>query len=148
MCMSFFFLLSMFFSFISFFFFFNDTATTEIYTLSLHDALPIYAGYRTLQASDGQDAIEMLRTAQPTLVLLDLGMPNLDGWGFLAMYRKTTGVSLPIVVTSADLPPAATMRLRELGVNRFLTKPIDPALLVIRIEQALAEAALPAGATF
>jgi len=106
------------------------------------------AGYRTLQAADGQDAIDVLRTAQPTLVLLDLGMPNLDGWGFLALYRKTTGGSLPIVVTSVDLPPAATIRLRELGVNHFLTKPIDPALLVIRIEQALAEAALPAGATF
>jgi len=105
------------------------------------------AGYRTIQATDGQDAIEVLRTAQPSLVLLDLGMPNLDGWGFLAIYRNTTGVSLPIVVTSADLPPSATMRLRELGVHQFLVKPIDPALLVIRIEQALAEAGLPARAT-
>ncbi|HEY3059914.1 MAG TPA: response regulator [Chloroflexota bacterium] len=102
------------------------------------------AGYRTLLAADGQEAIEVLRTTQPSLVLLDLGMPMLDGWGFLTLYRDITGGSLPIVVTSADLPPSTTQRLRALGVNQVLQKPIDPAVMIIRVEQALAEAMLPA----
>src|SRR3989454_11614126 len=61
------------------FFFFNDTATTEIYTLSLHDALPILvayhlakAGYRVITAVNGRDALRTARQERPDLVVLDL----------------------------------------------------------------------------
>src|SRR5258708_36223108 len=52
-----------------FLFFFNDTATTEIYTLSLHDALPIY----------GWSGVKKFYELKPDLVLLDLAMPDMDG---------------------------------------------------------------------
>src|SRR3712207_8349764 len=72
------------------FFFFNDTATTEIYTLSLHDALPIlivedYAvnrsfvkflledyGYEVLEAANGHEAVETVKQQPPDLILMDL----------------------------------------------------------------------------
>src|SRR3712207_7201157 len=75
-------------------FFFNDTATTEIYTLSLHDALPISddqslvrAGFRALldaqpdirvvgEAADGEEALKLTREAHPDVVLMDIRMPG------------------------------------------------------------------------
>src|SRR5258708_19780510 len=56
-------------------FFFNDTATTEIYTLSLHDALPIFFGV----SSSGADAVEAVAQHRPDVVLMDFRLPDVTG---------------------------------------------------------------------
>src|SRR5438876_3568757 len=65
------------------FFFFNHTPPTEIYTLSLHDALPIYlrsVGYDVVVAGDGEEALQRAEERKPDLVLLDVMMPRIDGF--------------------------------------------------------------------
>src|SRR2546430_8082340 len=61
----------------SLFFFFNDTATTEIYTLSLHDALPIFevAG----EADGGESALQLVQETKPDVVVLDVNLPKMSG---------------------------------------------------------------------
>src|SRR3712207_9262161 len=71
-------------------FFVKYTATTEIYTLSLHDALPI-SHYQVRTVADGRQALEAALADPPDLVVSDVMMPELDGMGLLAaLDRKST----------------------------------------------------------
>src|SRR5205814_9850668 len=76
--------------------FFNDSRTTVIYTLSLHDALPILsealadAGFCVEQASNGLEALERVKqSGEPDVILLDLRMPEMDGRQFLERIRRS-----------------------------------------------------------
>src|SRR3989475_11206173 len=67
-------------------FFFNDTATTEIYTLSLHDALPI--------------SLALALSDAPDLVLLDVMMPRMSGWDVCRELRRR-GIDVPVIMLTA-----------------------------------------------
>ena len=80
-------------------------------------------GWEVMVASNGRDALERLKSQHPNLILLDLMMPEMDGFEFLAEFRKTAKfVSTPvIVVTAADLSPENRRRL-DGGVEHILQK--------------------------
>src|SRR3989337_945033 len=59
-------------------------------------------GYETLTAKNGLEALNVVRTETPHLVLLDLYMPVLDGWGLSRVLRDEEGLNVPIVVMTAD----------------------------------------------
>src|SRR2546426_10031594 len=69
---------------IFFFFFFNDTATTEIYTLSLHDALPICKGYVAVNGSDRVDVVD----PRSQSITKSIQFPQFSGPGYLAADRS------------------------------------------------------------
>lgn len=83
-------------------------------------------GYRTLGAANGREALDVLETDTPSLILLDLSMPVMDGWQFLAeRERHRTARKAAVVLLSGmsfirDAP----------GVAGFLTKPIRPESLL------------------
>jgi CheY-like chemotaxis protein len=95
-------------------------------------------GYRVDEAANGAEALDRLRADPPDLILLDLQMPGLDGFGFLDQYKQSGAPDIPIVVITAtpELPEAA----RDLGVKAVLTKPFDIGLLTAMVER-LARAA-------
>src|SRR6267378_64858 len=102
----------LFFSFVFFFFFFNDTATTEIYTLSLHDALPISTLAWTV--SHGRRAKLWKTIAVPGLGPVT-GLPRnvtvpLDGAMRPAMQRSRVDLPLPLLPSSARISPSRTSR--------------------------------------
>jgi len=77
-------------------------------------------GYTVLTAGNGKEALEALDRGQPCVVLLDLMMPVMDGWTFLAEVRKSRRLQdLPVVVVSAY------SERRAEGVKRVLKKPLD-----------------------
>jgi CheY-like chemotaxis protein len=82
-------------------------------------------GYEVVLAVDGLDAWEMLgRGLRPGLIVLDLTMPRMDGWSFLARLQGTIHASVPVIVTSAvaaKRPPP--------GVDACLEKPFEAAQL-------------------
>jgi CheY-like chemotaxis protein len=80
-------------------------------------------GWEVMVASNGREALERLKSEHPNLILLDLMMPEMDGFEFLAEFRKTTKfASTPvIVVTAADLSPENRRRL-DGGVEHILQK--------------------------
>ncbi|WP_221030511.1 response regulator [Actomonas aquatica] len=76
-----------------------------------------------LEYGDGQAAIEQLPAESPDLILLDLLMPRLNGQDTLAQLRAL-GVKSPIIVVTADVQQSVRDRVRELGAQGFIQKPI------------------------
>ena len=89
-------------------------------------------GYAVEEARDGAEALAAVRRFRPDVIVLDLMMPNVSGWDFLALYRETPGPHAPVVVVSA-IPPRS-LDLRRLAAEDVLSKPfsIDRLLAVIR----------------
>ncbi|HEY4089091.1 MAG TPA: response regulator [Bryobacteraceae bacterium] len=98
------------------------------------------AGYRNHSAvTDSREVLERFRTWRPDLILLDLMMPNMDGY---AVLRQLGGwipdrVYLPVLVITADTTPSARKRAMELGARDFLTKPIDAMEATLRVNNLL-----------
>jgi DNA-binding response OmpR family regulator len=95
------------------------------------------AGYDVMSAPDGAVALEMLATSQPDVILLDLLMPKVDGWGFARLYEERPGPHAPIIVLTA----ARDVRARAAGIKAaaWLAKPFHLADLVACIKQLAGE---------
>jgi two-component system response regulator RegX3 len=103
-------------------------------------------GYRVVSAGDGAAALAAASREPIDLILLDVMMPNLDGFAFLKIYRKEHGV--PIILLTARLSEADKVLGLELGADDYVTKPFGMQELVARIRAVLrrntAEAVEPA----
>src|SRR5207237_9326933 len=88
------------------------------------------AGYAVVPAYDGIAAIESARTERPDLVVLDLGLPEVDGLDVTRALRKTSNV--PIIMLTARVEEADKLVGLELGADDYLTKPFSPQELVAR----------------
>lgn len=84
------------------------------------------AGYRVLEASDGEQAVELAVQKRPALILMDLSLPKLDGLAATRKIRqhKTMG-KVPIVAVSAHDAPESRIEALEAGCDEYVTKPID-----------------------
>jgi CheY-like chemotaxis protein len=88
------------------------------------------AGMEVLQAADGQEALALARSEKPDLVLLDLMMPNVDGWTVaqeLAADERTRDI--PIVFLTARATTSDRRRAEKLGALGYVLKPFDPVRL-------------------
>lgn len=94
-------------------------------------------GYRVQTAADGEAALRCIAEAPPSLVLLDLGLPLLDGEGIAAYIRATYGRTVPIVVVSATANAEA--RPWRLGARAYIQKPFELDDLLSTIHRVLAE---------
>jgi type II secretory ATPase GspE/PulE/Tfp pilus assembly ATPase PilB-like protein/CheY-like chemotaxis protein len=96
-------------------------------------------GYRICEARDGAEAFEQVDRHNPDLVLLDLNLPNVDGYTVLAQLRShARTATLPVVVLSARGDEDNEVRVLRLGATDFLTKPFRPRALSARLEATLA----------
>lgn len=92
-------------------------------------------GYNVLSAANGAEALELVELHNPDLVLLDMRMPVLDGWGF-AKALAARSLSLPIVVMTAAQD--AHQWGREVAAVGVLAKPFDVGEMLDIVEQVLA----------
>jgi two-component system, OmpR family, KDP operon response regulator KdpE len=96
--------------------------------LGVHD-------YRTLEAATGAEALSALRHHRPDLVLLDLGLPDIDGLALIGQIRARGPV--PIVVLTSRGDAAAKVTTLDSGADDYVTKPFDAEELLARIRAAL-----------
>jgi two-component system, OmpR family, alkaline phosphatase synthesis response regulator PhoP len=94
------------------------------------------AGYEVLTASSGREAIETIRCRRPELVLLDLMLPDIDGFGVCEiLHRNAATATIPIMILSAWATTDARQLGLELGALDYVTKPFSPSDLVNRINR-------------
>lgn len=91
-----------------------------------------FEGYRVETAANGAEALRAVERRQPALVLLDMRMPVLDGWGFARELRQR-GVDLPIVVMTAA--ENAEGWAQEIDAAGFVSKPFDLDQLISTVER-------------
>ncbi len=98
------------------------------------------AGYRHFVAChDPREALALMRLHRPAMVMLDLMMPQVSGFEVLEQARADEQLKYtPIVVLTSASGPETKLRALELGATEFLSKPVDPSELVLRVRNTLA----------
>ncbi len=97
-------------------------------------------GMRVITAKDGMDAINVLREGKPDIILLDIEMPNMDGYEFATHVRNDERVSdVPIIMITSRVGDKHRARAIEIGVNDYLGKPYQDAKLLEAIQFLLEE---------
>ena len=92
-------------------------------------------GYEVISASDGEEALNMFRKEYPTLVVLDVMMPKLDGYGVCQELRKESDVPIIMLTALGDVSDRITGL--ELGADDYIVKPFSPKELEARIRSVL-----------
>lgn len=97
------------------------------------------AGFDVVLAEDGLDALDRLPGADPDLILTDLNMPKMDGFGLIDAVRKGDISSrVPILVLTTESAATLKDRARQAGATGWITKPFDEASLVSTIRRVAA----------
>jgi DNA-binding NarL/FixJ family response regulator len=100
-----------------------------------------FEGFRTLDAAQGEAGVELARRALPDLVLCDVMMPGLDGYGVLAALRsEASTVNLPFIFLTARSEKADHRQGMDLGADDYLTKPVTADVLLSAVRARLQRA--------
>jgi CheY-like chemotaxis protein len=95
-------------------------------------------GLAVVEAADGTEALEQVRSAQPSLVLLDVMMPGIDGWKVAAqLAADDDSRDIPVVFLSARAAAEDRLRAQELGAVGYVVKPFDPLELAGTVREVL-----------
>jgi two-component system chemotaxis response regulator CheY len=89
------------------------------------------AGFRVVQAEDGMHGLEVLARETPRVIITDINMPKLDGFGFIEGVRKTERHrAVPILVLTTESDAEKKARARNAGATGWIVKPFDAVKLV------------------
>lgn len=97
------------------------------------------AGFRVVQAEDGVHGLEVLTTEVPDVIVTDINMPRLDGFGLVeAVRRDDRLLAIPILVLTTESDTEKKNRARRAGATGWIVKPFDPVKLVDAINRVAA----------
>ena len=97
------------------------------------------AGFEVHLAEDGVDGIETLSDLSPDVIITDINMPRLDGFGFVDAVRSTDRLrGIPILVLTTECDPALKQRARDAGATGWMVKPFDETKLISIIRRVAA----------
>ena len=97
------------------------------------------AGYRVIQAVDGVDGLTVLEGEQPDVIVTDINMPRMDGFGFIeGVRRHGLHRATPILVLTTESDGDKKARARSAGATGWIVKPFDPAKLVDALRRVVA----------
>jgi CheY-like chemotaxis protein len=95
--------------------------------------------YTVLQAVDGQEGVKMTEAEKPDLVLMDLGMPVMDGWEATRRIKGNSALrSIPVIAVTSHAMVGDEIEARRAGCDDYLPKPIDENELINKIKKFLA----------
>jgi len=102
----------------------------------------VEAGYRVIQAEDGVHGLEVLNSESPDVIITDINMPRLDGFGFIEAVRKEAcWRAVPMLVLTTEMDTEKKLRAKNAGANGWIFKPFDPVNLVAAIRRVTATVA-------
>jgi two-component system KDP operon response regulator KdpE len=100
-------------------------------------------GFQVIEAHKGGPVLDMIRTQLPDLVLLDIMLPDIDGFELLRLIREAN--SVPVIMLTAKGEEEDRVRGLELGADDYITKPFSPRELVSRVKAVLRRVEMMAG---
>jgi len=108
----------------------DDTAITELMGMLLKTF-----GFEVITTNIGEEGVRLAREANPSVILLDLMMPDLDGWQVCKAIRQFSNV--PILILSAINDPRMVASVLDVGADDFLVKPVPSGVLVANIKKMI-----------
>ena len=102
-------------------------------------------GYEVIEATSGTEALELLRDRMPDLILLDVMMPDMDGFETLQLLREISTV--PVIMLTAKGEEEDRVRGLELGADDYITKPFSPREMVSRVRAVIRRTETPSTST-
>ena len=111
----------------------DDEDTRHVYGLILR-----HFGYDVADAPTGEEAVSVTRSLRPDLVLMDVGLPGIDGWEASSILKSDpeTG-TIPVVAFSARISSTTDLAEKSSAFDGFILKPISPMVLVQRVDAYL-----------
>jgi two-component system cell cycle response regulator DivK len=95
-------------------------------------------GYRVIQARDGREGIELAERVKPTLILLDIQLPGMDGYAVARELRSNPAFDkVPIVAVTSYAMVGDREQILAAGCNGYIEKPINPETFIDEVEQHL-----------
>ena len=110
----------------------DDKAIRDLVAMALSDL-----GYEVVGAGDGAAALDRLAASRPSVILLDMRMPVMDGWEFARAYAQMPGPRAPVIIMSAARDAAS--QAAEVKADAYLAKPFNLADLFACVEQYAGE---------
>ncbi len=108
----------------------DDTGVTDMLSILLK-----INGYEVTAANRGMDCMDALAKRMPDLIILDLMMPDMDGWAVCREVRRFSNV--PILILSAINDPDKIASVLDAGADDYLTKPMTSSVLLARVNRLL-----------
>lgn len=122
-----------------------DASSSQVRVLTVDDSASMRAllraaltssGFDVEQAEDGQEALEWLATNEVDVVLTDINMPRLDGFGLIERLRETAlHADRPILVLTTESSDEKKMRAKNAGATGWIVKPFDAAKLTAALRR-------------
>lgn len=115
-------------------------ADDDVSVRSLIRVLLESEGYSVLEAGDGREALEMIAVQDPDVLILDVGMPHIDGFGVLRKLQSAEGQEKKkarVLLLTGKVEEEDYLRGWSLGADAYLSKPFEPQALVGTIEEVL-----------
>src|SRR5438477_12349100 len=95
-----------------------------------------YAGYSVIEAITGTEGVHHARTDQPDLILMDISVPELDGWEATSRLKADPATRhIPVIAVTAHALPGDQERSVAVGCDGYLAKPITPAALIGEVDR-------------
>ena len=120
----------------------SQTILTVDDSRSMRDLLKLAlsdAGYRVLQAEDGVHGLEVLQSETPDVIVTDINMPRMDGFGLIEAVRANQNYrGVPILVLTTEGDAAKKNRARNAGATGWIVKPFNPVKLIDAIRRVAA----------
>ncbi len=112
----------------------DEERIREIVRVCLEDL----GGWATLLATSGAEGLERAQQERPDAILLDISMPDMDGFQFFKHLQETVDIQrLPVVVLTAKVLPSDRLKFAEMGVAGVIAKPFNPVLLCGQVAMIL-----------
>jgi two-component system sensor histidine kinase ChiS len=108
----------------------------DLTVTQLLEALLTMEGHQSATLNDSTKALELVKTFQPDLILLDLMMPDLNGYELCELLRQNTDYAgIPVMVVSALDDPVSREKAMQAGARDYITKPFDVDFLLKKIKE-------------
>jgi two-component system, cell cycle response regulator DivK len=100
-----------------------------------------FHGYATIEATNGEDGVRLARERRPSVILMDIQLPGIDGVTALERIRADDGTArIPVIAMTASVMKEDRERFDEAGFDGFITKPMDVRAFPGQVRDALAKA--------